>query len=103
MSLIHSLCIMLETTPFHKENYSRLIIGVIVQYYQQCSARFRGAFWRDGTKLTLRIGRPGTTSQPALGADARATCSLGSARRLHRDPYRDEIRHGELSCMDAAK
>lgn len=33
---------MLETTPFHKENYSRLIIGVIVQYYQQCSARFRG-------------------------------------------------------------
>jgi SPX domain protein involved in polyphosphate accumulation len=42
MTLIHSLCVMLQTTPFHKENYSRLIIGVIVQYYQQCSARFKG-------------------------------------------------------------
>lgn len=42
MSLIHSLCNMLLTTPFHRENYSRLIIGVIVQYYQQCSARFKG-------------------------------------------------------------
>jgi exocyst complex component 4 len=34
---------MLEQTPFHRENYSRLIIGVIVQYYQQCSARFKGS------------------------------------------------------------
>lgn len=42
MTLIHSLCVMLQTTPFHKENYSRLIIGVIVQYYQQCSDRFKG-------------------------------------------------------------
>jgi exocyst complex component 4 len=42
MALIHSLCFMLQTTPFHRENYSRLIVGVIVQYYQQCSARFRG-------------------------------------------------------------
>lgn len=44
MALIHSLCIMLQTTPFHRENYSRLIVGVIVQYYQQCSARFKGQF-----------------------------------------------------------
>lgn len=42
MSLIHHLCVMLQTTPFHRENYSRLIVGVIVQYYQQCSARFKG-------------------------------------------------------------
>ncbi|WWD16813.1 hypothetical protein CI109_101245 [Kwoniella shandongensis] len=41
MSLIHGLCFMLQTTPFHRENYSRLIVGVIVQYYQQCSARFK--------------------------------------------------------------
>ena len=44
MALIHSLCTMLQTTPFHRENYSRLIVGVIVQYYQQCSARFKGVF-----------------------------------------------------------
>ncbi|WVQ74376.1 hypothetical protein IAR50_003977 [Cryptococcus sp. DSM 104548] len=41
MTLIHTLCAMLQTTPFHRENYSRLIIGVIVQYYQQCSTRFK--------------------------------------------------------------
>ncbi|KAK6906905.1 hypothetical protein I203_100894 [Kwoniella mangroviensis CBS 8507] len=41
MALIHSLCMMLQTTPFHRENYSRLIVGVIVQYYQQCSSRFK--------------------------------------------------------------
>ena len=43
MKLIYSLCVMLQTTPFHRENYSRLIVGVIVQYYQQCSARFKGS------------------------------------------------------------
>ncbi|ODN76972.1 hypothetical protein L202_05535 [Cryptococcus amylolentus CBS 6039] len=41
MTLIHTLCVMLQTTPFHRENYSRLIIGVIVQYYQQCSTHFK--------------------------------------------------------------
>lgn len=47
MALIHTLCVMLVTTPFHRENYSRLIVGVIVQYYQQCSARFKGeSGWR---------------------------------------------------------
>ncbi|WVR04091.1 hypothetical protein IAU60_001090 [Kwoniella sp. DSM 27419] len=41
MALLHSLCTMLQTTPFHRENYSRLVVGVIVQYYQQCSSRFK--------------------------------------------------------------
>lgn len=47
MSLIHHLCVMLQTTPFHRENYSRLIVGVIVQYYQQCSTRFKGELYID--------------------------------------------------------
>lgn len=33
---------MLRTTPFHRENYSRLIISVIIQFYQRCSGSFRG-------------------------------------------------------------
>lgn len=41
-ALVQGLCSMLLTTPFHRENYSRLIVGVIVQYYQQCSTHFRG-------------------------------------------------------------
>ncbi|KAL1410158.1 exocyst subunit [Vanrija albida] len=41
MTLVQSLCSMLQQTPFHKESYSRLIVGVVVQYYQQCSTRFK--------------------------------------------------------------
>jgi hypothetical protein len=40
MALINSLCAMLRITPFHRENYSRLILGVIIQFYQRCSDRF---------------------------------------------------------------
>ncbi|KAF8578412.1 Sec8 exocyst complex component-specific domain-containing protein [Ramaria rubella] len=40
-ALINSLCAMLRTTPFHRENYSRLILGVIIQLYQRCSDHFR--------------------------------------------------------------
>ncbi|KAG6885406.1 hypothetical protein C0993_002139 [Termitomyces sp. T159_Od127] len=41
MALINSLCYMLATSPFHRENYSRLILGVIIQFYQRCSDRFQ--------------------------------------------------------------
>lgn len=40
MALINSLCAMLRTTPFHKENYARLILSVVIQFYQRCSDRF---------------------------------------------------------------
>ncbi|KDQ63373.1 hypothetical protein JAAARDRAFT_169127 [Jaapia argillacea MUCL 33604] len=41
MALVNSLCAMLRTTPFHQENYSRLILTVIIQFYQRCSDRFQ--------------------------------------------------------------
>jgi exocyst complex component 4 len=31
---------MLRSTPFHKENYARLILSVVIQFYQRCSDRF---------------------------------------------------------------
>ncbi|KAI0375224.1 hypothetical protein BV20DRAFT_1009421 [Pilatotrama ljubarskyi] len=40
IALINSLCTMLRTTPFHRENYSRLILTVIGKFYQRCSDRF---------------------------------------------------------------
>ncbi|EGO02554.1 hypothetical protein SERLA73DRAFT_165642 [Serpula lacrymans var. lacrymans S7.3] len=40
IALINSLCAMLRSTPFHRENYSRLILSVIIQFYQRCSDRF---------------------------------------------------------------
>jgi exocyst complex component 4 len=68
MNLIHSLCNMLLTTPFHRENYSRLIIGVIVQYYQQCSARFKGISlkeWADADLASIadQLSLPAAWSQ----------------------------------------
>lgn len=39
--LIDSLYSMLRTTPFHRESYSRLIVTVVIQYYQKCGERFR--------------------------------------------------------------
>lgn len=41
MALINSLCVMLRGSPFHRENYSRLILGVMIQFYQRCSDRFQ--------------------------------------------------------------
>jgi exocyst complex component 4 len=41
MALINSLCVMLRATPFHRENYARLILGVVIQFYQRCSDRFQ--------------------------------------------------------------
>lgn len=41
MALVNSLCAMLRATPFHRENYSRLILTVIVQFYQRCSDKFQ--------------------------------------------------------------
>ncbi|KAG9054799.1 hypothetical protein FS842_004091 [Serendipita sp. 407] len=41
MALVNSLCAMQQTTPFHRDNYSRLILGVVIQFYQRCSDRFR--------------------------------------------------------------
>lgn len=32
---------MLRTTPFHRESYSRLIVGVIIQFYQRCNDKFQ--------------------------------------------------------------
>ena len=63
MTLIHSLCFMLHTTPFHRENYSRLIVGVIVQYYQQCSARFKGELTRRGKLNPELASKPGKGDQ----------------------------------------
>jgi exocyst complex component 4 len=32
---------MLRTSPFHKDNYSRLILTVVIQFYQRCNDRFQ--------------------------------------------------------------
>ncbi|PVF94506.1 hypothetical protein CPB86DRAFT_833230 [Serendipita vermifera] len=41
VSLINSLCAMQQTTPFHRDNYSRLMLGLLIDFYQRCSDRFK--------------------------------------------------------------
>ena len=43
MALINSLYDVLRTSPFHKEDYSRLILAVPVEFYQRCSTRFQSS------------------------------------------------------------
>lgn len=40
-ALINSLCALLTISPFHRENYTRLILSVIIQFYQRCSDRYQ--------------------------------------------------------------
>ncbi|TIA84297.1 hypothetical protein E3P77_00076 [Wallemia ichthyophaga] len=47
LDLISHLSEMLRSTPFHREAYSRLIITVIIQYYQRCSERFMDLVGRE--------------------------------------------------------
>ncbi|KAF8167728.1 exocyst complex component sec8 [Crassisporium funariophilum] len=61
MALINSLCAMLSTSPFHRENYSRLILGVVIQFYQRCSDRFQ-------MLTTTPAVNPGQEPQVALAA-----------------------------------
>lgn len=47
MALVNSLCAMLRTTPFHREDYSRLILGVVAQFWQRCNDQFRDVISRE--------------------------------------------------------
>ncbi|KAF9527778.1 exocyst complex component sec8 [Crepidotus variabilis] len=51
MALINSLSAMLNTSPFHRENYSRLILAVVIQFYQRCSDRFQSLTTRPPTEI----------------------------------------------------
>ncbi|KAK4705054.1 exocyst complex component 4, partial [Phenoliferia sp. Uapishka_3] len=52
MLLISSLCSMLRATPFHRQNYSHLIVSVIHQFLQRCQERFTDLASRDLSETT---------------------------------------------------
>jgi exocyst complex component 4 len=92
MSLIHHLCVMLQTTPFHRENYSRLIVGVIVQYYQQCSGRFKGELRSDVANIELASLRDASLSSPATWAQREDVIQLLSeVQAVIVSPYYPEL------------
>lgn len=61
MALINSLCAMLNTSPFHRENYSRLMLGVVIQFYQRCSDRYQNL-------ITILNSESGREARVALAA-----------------------------------
>lgn len=66
LALINSLCVMLHTTPFHRENYSRLIISVMIQFYSRCSDHFRSLVSRgesSGAITEVYLSVPATWAQ----------------------------------------
>lgn len=77
MALINSLCAMVRTSPFHKENYSRLILTVVVEFYQRCSTRFQ--------ELIL------TGEQKATDADPKIALAADWAQRPDLHPCLSEI------------
>lgn len=42
VALIECLGNLVQSTSFHQEKYGRLMISVVVQYYQKCHERFKG-------------------------------------------------------------
>ncbi|KAF5323312.1 hypothetical protein D9611_005740 [Ephemerocybe angulata] len=85
MALINSLCAMLETSPFHRENYSRLILGVVIQFYQRCSDRFQ----------TL------TSTSPPGSLESQIALAAQWAQKADLQPPLTELRN--LSECDTAK
>ncbi|GAA5875446.1 hypothetical protein JCM8547_004407 [Rhodosporidiobolus lusitaniae] len=71
MLLISSLCSMLRATPFHRENYSQLIVSVIHQFYQKCLERFKDLTARDtndNAPSNNASGQPAATATPKMAA-----------------------------------
>ncbi|KAH9809428.1 hypothetical protein DFH28DRAFT_905383, partial [Melampsora americana] len=69
MRLIESLCDMLNSMPFHREKHGRLIVSIVVQYYQKCHERFKELVSREATETTANIGESDPHANLKLAAD----------------------------------
>ncbi|KAI0322694.1 Sec8 exocyst complex component-specific domain-containing protein [Amylostereum chailletii] len=112
MALIHSLCVMLTTSPFHRENYARLILTVVIQFYQRCSDRFHalvssgpptlgsesgialGAQWAQNSELSICLSE---LYQVAEGDMVRRQDLCRRERRIEQDLLGEKaVGKGEL-------
>lgn len=69
MKLIESLCDMLNSMPFHREKHGRLIVSIVVQYYQKCHERFKELVSREATETIANIGESDPHANLKLAAD----------------------------------
>ncbi|GAA6056040.1 hypothetical protein JCM3770_006995, partial [Rhodotorula araucariae] len=77
MLLISSLCSMLRATPFHRENYSQLIVSVIHQFYQRCLERFKDLAAREPADTN------GSSSTPAVRGPLKMAATWADMPELH--------------------
>ncbi|KAG2159664.1 Sec8 exocyst complex component-specific domain-containing protein [Suillus bovinus] len=93
MALINSLCAMLRTTPFHRESYSRLIVGVIIQFYQRCSDKFQD--------LVSSIANTPETSHLVLAAQwAQKSELIPCLTELFATPHANNVIRRQLSRQE---
>lgn len=91
MALINSLCAMLRITPFHRENYSRLILGVIIQFYQRCSDRFQDLVSLSGAENNEADARLALSAQWAQRSEINPCLSELSATMVRSSPSRYRV------------
>lgn len=92
--LIDSLYSMLRMTPFHRESYSRLIVTLIVQFYQRCAERFRDL-------VSITDAERGASSGANRANEARYALSASWAQRPEMVACLAEMR--ESSTSDTRK
>lgn len=93
--LIDSLYSMLRTTPFHRESYARLIVTVIVQFYQKCGERFRDLVTIESEEGGERKG------EYALSANWAQRPEMVACLAEMRDPVTTQQRRAELLAQGA--
>lgn len=55
MALVLTLCKMMATSPFRKDDYSRLVVNLIVRYYQRCSSQYRDIVTKSGESTNFPL------------------------------------------------
>ncbi|KAA1089339.1 hypothetical protein PGT21_014354 [Puccinia graminis f. sp. tritici] len=69
VALIECLGSLLQSTSFHQEKYGRLMISIVVQYYQKCHERFKELVVRESMETTAIIDESNPHANLKLAAD----------------------------------
>jgi len=70
MHLVQNLCKTLMSTPFHRDDYGRLILSILIQYYQRISERYRELVAHELLQQAHQShGQEGFASLTKLSAD----------------------------------
>ncbi|KAI9612289.1 hypothetical protein KEM48_004305 [Puccinia striiformis f. sp. tritici PST-130] len=69
VALIECLGSLLQSTSFHQEKFGRLMISIVVQYYQKCHERFKELVVRESTETNTIVDESNPHANLKLAAD----------------------------------